>query len=109
MWVVRSIAGFLVIVAILVFAIGNVENRTDVRLFTKTYSGVHLNLILLIATLLGAGITFLVMAFREISLRAANRKLRRETLRLDDELTALRNLPLSGIQKESAKTGSESS
>ncbi len=102
MWLVRSILVFVAIVAVLVFAIGNVEQRTTVRVFTKTYETVHLNLVLLCAVFFGAAVCFLVMIFREFGLRNANRKLRRENMRLDDELNALRNLPLSGIEEKPA-------
>ena len=104
MWLVRSILIFAAIVAVLVFAIGNVENRTTIRLITTTYENVHLNLVLLCAALFGAGACFFAMIFREIGLRTANRRLRRDAMRLDDELTALRNLPLSGIERQSNST-----
>jgi hypothetical protein len=81
-----------------VFAISNVDQRVDVVLFTRTYKGLHLNLVLLVAALLGAAICFAVMLVREFSLRTNLRRLRRDNLRLDDELVALRNLPLSGLR-----------
>jgi uncharacterized integral membrane protein len=97
MWLVRSVLVFAVIVGVLVFAIGNVEHRTTIRLFTQTYYNVHLSLVVLSAAVFGAAFCFLVMIFREFSLRSMIRKLRRENMRLDDEVTALRNLPLSGL------------
>ena len=98
MWLVRSILVFGGIVAILVFAISNVDQRANVVVFTRTYQNVHLNLALLLAALFGAAICFAVMIWREVALRALLRRARRENMRLDDELVALRNLPLSGLQ-----------
>jgi uncharacterized integral membrane protein len=97
MWLVRSVLVFLIIVGIVVFAIGNVEYRTTVRLFTKTYYNAHLSLVVGWAVVFGASVCFLLMIFREFGLRHTIRKLRRENMRLDDEVTALRNLPLSGL------------
>jgi uncharacterized integral membrane protein len=103
MWLVRSVMVFTVIVLVLVFAIGNVGNSTTLRLFTRTYTEVNLNLVLLGAVLFGAATSFLIMIFREFALRSLLRKLRRENIRLDDELTALRNLPLSGLAERQAE------
>ena len=104
MWLVRSVLVFAVVVLVLVFAIGNVGNTTTLRLFTRTYLDVNLNLVLLGAVLFGAATSFFIMIFREFALRSLIRKLRRSNLRLDDELTALRNLPLSGLPEQQAET-----
>ena len=98
MWLVRSLALFVVIASVLAFAIVNVEHRTTLTLFTHTYRDVALNVVLFCAVVVGAAVMFLAMTFREFTLRAAIRRLRRENMRLDDELTALRNLPLAGIE-----------
>jgi len=104
MWLVRSVLVFTVVVLVLVFAIGNVGNTTTLRLFTRTYIDVNLNLVLLGAVLFGAATSFFIMIFREFALRSVIRKLRRSNMRLDDELTALRNLPLSGLSERQAET-----
>ena len=104
MWLVRSVLVFTVVVLVLVFAIGNVGNTTTLRLFTRTYVDVNLNLVLLGAVLFGAATSFFIMIFREFALRSLIRKLRRSNLRLDDERTALRNLPLSGLSEQQAET-----
>jgi len=96
-WLVRSIVAFLGLGAVMVFAISNVDQRVDVVVFTRTCHDVYLNLVLLCATLAGAAICFVVMIVREFALRTALRRVRRENMRLDDELVALRNLPLSGV------------
>jgi len=98
-WLVRSIPVFLGVVPVLVFAISNVDQRVDrVVVFTRTYENISLNLVLLWALLLGAAVCFAVMIWREFALRSTLRALRRDLLRLDDELVALRNLPLAGLQ-----------
>ena len=95
MWLVRSLLVFVAIAAVLAFAIVNVDHRTSLTLFTRTYLDLALNVVLFCAAIVGALITFLGMVFREFRLRASIRRLRRENMRLDDELTALRNLPIS--------------
>ncbi len=97
MWLLRSILAFLGLGAVMVFAISNVDQRVDVVVFTRTYHDVYLNLVLLCAALAGAAICFAVMIVREFALRTVLRRVRRENVRLDDELVALRNLPLSGV------------
>ena len=97
MWLVRSILVFAGVAAVLAFAISNLDQKVTVVFFTRTYRDVHLNLVLFCAALLGAALCFAVMIFREFTLRALLRKLRRETARLEDELLALRNLPLAGL------------
>ena len=98
MWLVRSILVFAGVAAVLYFAISNIGETATVHLFTVTYEKVPLNLVLLCAAIFGACLCFLVMIFREFSLRTSQRRLRRDNMRLDDELTALRNLPLAGLE-----------
>ena len=99
MWLVRSVVAFLGIGAVLVFAISNVDQRVGrIVVFTRSFDNISLNLVLLWAGLLGAAVCFAVMILREFALRAALRTQRRENMRLDDELVALRNLPLAGLQ-----------
>jgi uncharacterized integral membrane protein len=101
MWLLRSILAFAGIAVLLAFAISNLDQRVTVVLFTTTYRDVHLNLVIFCAALFGAALSFAVMIFREFSLRTTIRRLRRENMRLDDELVALRNLPLTGLQSTS--------
>ena len=102
MWLVRSVLVFAGIVAVLAFAIANLDQKVTVVLLTHTYRDVHLNLVLLCAALFGAALCFAVMIFREFSVRTSLRRARRENIRLEDELVALRNLPLTGLQAPSA-------
>ncbi len=104
MWLVRSLLLFVAIAAILAFAIVNVDHRTNLTVFTRTYVDLSLNVVLFCAAVAGALVTFLAMVWREFRLRASLRRLRRENMRLDDELTALRNLPIS----ESTQSGTSS-
>ncbi len=103
MWLVRSLLVFVVVASVLALAIVNVEHHTALTLFTRTYQNLALNVVLFCSMLCGAGLVFVLMVFREFSLRSEIRRLRRDNLRLDDELTALRNLPLAGLDaKETA-------
>ncbi len=97
MWLVRSLLIFIVVAAFLALAIENVEHRTPLTLFTRHYVSLALNVVLFGAILFGAALVFLWMLFREFSLRSEIRRLRRDNMRLDDEITALRNLPLAGL------------
>ena len=101
MWLVRSIGLFAGIVVLIAFAISNVDQRVTLQFFGRTYPPQSLNLVLLVAALFGAAVCFAVMVWREFTLRTALRNLRRESRRLDDELVALRNLPLAGLQSDS--------
>ena len=106
MWLVRSLLVFIVVAAVLALAIVNVEHRTSLTIFTRTYTDLALNVVLFGAILFGAALVFLWMLFREFSLRSEIRKLRRDNMRLDDEITALRNLPLAGLDSGKELSGS---
>lgn len=97
MWLLRSILAFAGLGAVMMFAVSNIDQRVDIVLFTRTYHDVYLNLVLLCAALAGAAICFAAMIVREFALRAMLRRLRRDNMRLDGELVALRNLPLAGV------------
>jgi len=97
MWVLRSILAFVGLGALMMFAVSNIDQRVDVVLFTRTHHDVYLNLVLLCAALAGAAICFAVMIVREFALRTTLRRLRNDARRLDQELVALRNLPLAGV------------
>jgi len=101
-WLVRSIVLFAGIVVLIAFAISNVEQRVTLQFFGRIYPPQSLNLVLLVAALFGAAVCFAVMVFREFALRTALRNMRRESRRLDDELVALRNLPLARLQPDPA-------
>ncbi len=103
MWLVRSILIFAGIVAVLAFAIANVDQKVTLHLLWRTYENIYLNLVLLCAFLFGAALCFAVMVFREFSLRVSLRRVQRENMRLDDELTALRNLPLASLETSREK------
>jgi|CXWL01.1.fsa_nt_gi uncharacterized integral membrane protein len=97
MWLLRSVLAFAGLCAVMIFAFSNLDQRVDVVVFTRTFHDLYLNLVLLCAALAGAAICFAVMIVREFEVRTTLRKVRREGMRLDDELVALRNLPLSGV------------
>jgi uncharacterized integral membrane protein len=96
-WLLRSILAFAGLGLVMMFAVSNIDQRVDVVLFTRTYHDVYLNLVLLCAGLAGALLCFAVMIIREFALRTTLRRMRRENMRLDGELVALRNLPLAGV------------
>ena len=105
MWLVRSLLVFIALASVLAFAIVNVDHRTSITLFLRTYDNLAVNVVLFCAALFGAVVAFLGMVWREFELRANLRKLRRENMRLDDELRALRNLPLAGLEQTKEPPG----
>jgi uncharacterized integral membrane protein len=105
-WLVRSLLVFVVVASVLALAVVNVEHHTSLTLFTRTYQNLALNVVLFCAMLCGAILVFGLMVFREFALRNEIRRLRRENLRLDDEITALRNLPLAGLDTARETQGS---
>ena len=106
MWLVRSLLVFVVVASVLALAIVNVEHHTTLTLFTRTYQNLALNVVLFCSMLGGAILVFVIMIFREFTLRQEMRRLRRENMRLDDEITALRNLPLAGLDAGKDAPGS---
>lgn len=96
MWLVRVLLLFVVVALVITFTTANVQHHTSLTLL-RTYDNLPLPAVLLGAMLGGAILVFVVMVFREFTLRQEMRRLRRDNLRLDDEITALRNLPLAGL------------
>lgn len=106
MWLVRSLLVFAAVFTVLALVIPNVEHRTALTLFTRTYESLALNVVLFGAIFFGAALVFVWMLFREFSLRNEIRRLRRDNMRLDDEITALRNLPLASLDSGKEISGS---
>jgi uncharacterized integral membrane protein len=94
MWLVRVFLTGAIFAAVLLFAIQNVQEWTDIRLLPGTIYHVQLVFALFVAFVLGSLLWFFVSVAREFRTRREIMRLRREAQRLRDELTALRNLPL---------------
>ena len=104
-WLVRILLVFAALASVLYFAVANVAHSTSITILARTYDNLAINIVLFCAALFGAVVAFLGMVWREFELRANLRKLRRENMRLDDELRALRNLPLAGLEQTKEPPG----
>ena len=94
MWLIRSIIILVGVIAFLWIGMTNADQKVDFTLFKNTYNGLSLNLLMLMVFAAGMVFSFLIFVFSEVQLRHAISKKQKEVLRLERELSALRNLPL---------------
>jgi len=94
MWVVRWILVAVVIVLILGFSLQNQEQRVSVHIATWESPDIPLYFALFIAFVIGIVVWFIVAAFQILHVKSELKVCRREKRKLQEELTALRNLPL---------------
>ncbi|NIM19766.1 MAG: DUF1049 domain-containing protein [Candidatus Latescibacteria bacterium] len=105
MWLIRSVIILVGVVAFLWIGMKNADQTVDFSFFTKTYESLSLNLLMLIVFAAGMVFSFLIAAINEFQLRNTISSQRRGIRRLEEELAALRNLPLE--EGESAQSESE--
>ena len=94
MWLIRSIVILIGVISFLWVAVNNADQRVDFTFFTKTYYDLQLNLLMLVIFAAGMVFSFLIFVFSELRLRHLLGQKEREVMRLERELSALRNLPL---------------
>lgn len=94
MWLLRSIIILVGVIAFLWIGMNNADQRVVFRFFTHTYENLSLNLLLLIVFAAGMVFSFLIALISEFQLRTTISRQRRECKRLEEEIAALRNLPL---------------
>jgi len=98
MWILKNLAWLLVMVAVVGFAILNVNGRVnEIRLPGTVYTNLSLTIVLFLAFVLGVFFAFVMAAVHYLKGRAAMGRLARENQGLRDELRALRNLPLEDL------------
>jgi uncharacterized integral membrane protein len=99
MWLLKNLAWLLIMVAVVGFAILNVNGRaSEIRLPGATYVDLPLTVVLFAAFVLGMFLAFLLTLVHHLKGRAAMGRLARENQSLKEELRALRNLPLEDLK-----------
>jgi uncharacterized integral membrane protein len=93
-WVIRSIVLLAAVVALIWLGTKNAGTTVTFHLFNRTFIDVELNLILVLSFLAGMLVWAIGSWVREVQLRLQLMKERRETRRLQEEISDLRNLPL---------------
>jgi uncharacterized membrane protein YciS (DUF1049 family) len=84
------------IILVLWIGVTNADQRVNFRLFTHEYPDLPLNLLLLVVFAAGMVFSFLIAVFNEFQLRTTLNRQKRLCKQLEEELAALRNLPLEG-------------
>ncbi len=99
MWILKNLAWLLIMVAVVGFAILNVNGRaSEIRLPGATYVDLPLTVVLFAAFALGMFLAFLLTLVHHLKGRAAMGRLTRENQNLKQELRVLRNLPLEDLK-----------
>ncbi len=99
--VIAAIALLIITVAIIAFAVMNPSERVLVSLGWIAYDGVPLILALFIAFVVGIVLSVLYSLYYFIDMGLNVRRLKKRNRDLEDELVALRNLPLEEPVDES--------
>lgn len=101
MWLIRSAVILVGVIAFLWVGMTNADQRVDFTFFTQIYDGLSLNLLMLMVFAAGMVFSFLIFALSEFQLRHTINSKQKEIVRLERELSALRNLPLEEGDSES--------
>jgi uncharacterized integral membrane protein len=102
--VIAAIALLIITIAIIAFAVMNPSERVGISLGWIAYEGVPLILALFLAFVIGIILTVLYSLYYFIDMGLNLRRLKKRNRDLEDELVALRNLPLEEPVEE---TGSQ--
>lgn len=100
MWLLRSVIILIGVIAFLWIGMANADQRVHFRFFAYDYPNLSLNLLLLIVFAAGMVFSFLIALVNEFNLRGLLRSERKKCRRLEEELAALRNLPLEEGEKD---------
>ena len=99
MWILKNLAWLLIMVAVVGFAILNVNGRvSEIQFPGATYTDLPLTVVLFAAFALGMFLAFLLTLIHHLKERASMGRLTRENQSLKEELRALRNLPLQDLE-----------
>ena len=98
MWFFRGITILIGVIAFLWLATQNAGEQINFRFFTKDLSPLNLNMFMLLVFASGMVFAFLVSVVGELGLRRQISLQRKELLRMERELSALRNLPLDDAE-----------
>jgi len=102
-WFIRALIILIGVIALLWLGMQNAGEQVDFRFFTRDYPALDLNLFMLLVFVAGMVFSFLIAVVSEIQLRSRMAQYRREGLRLERELAALRNLPLEDAEPVSSE------
>ncbi|MFC1499895.1 lipopolysaccharide assembly LapA domain-containing protein [Candidatus Zixiibacteriota bacterium] len=94
MWILKWLGIALLLIVMLGFSIMNIGQQVDINLFFWQFEEVPLILVIFEAFIAGMLVWFLIAFVNELKLRADLRNMRRESEELQEELQALRNMPL---------------
>lgn len=100
MWLFRSIVILVGVIAFLWIGMSNADQNVDFSFFNKEYPGLSVNMLMLLVFAAGMVFSFLILVFSEFQLRHTIGRQRKEIVRLERELAALRNLPLDEGEAE---------
>jgi uncharacterized integral membrane protein len=98
--VIAAIALLVITVAIIAFAVMNPGERVMINLGWRIYDNVPLILTLFLAFVIGILLTLLYTLYYFIDLGLTVRRLKKRNRNLEDELVAIRNLPIEGSLEE---------
>jgi uncharacterized membrane protein YciS (DUF1049 family) len=93
-WIVRGIIILIGAIALLWLGTKNAGTTIDFHLFTKTFYNAELNIILVVTFIAGMLVWAIGSWIREVQLTLRLARSRKTIQRLEQELSALRNLPL---------------
>ena len=94
MWILKWLGIALLLIVMLGFSIMNIGQQVDINLFFWQFEEGPLILVIFEAFIAGMLVWFLIAFINELKLRADLRNARRESEELQEELQALRNMPL---------------
>jgi uncharacterized membrane protein YciS (DUF1049 family) len=103
-WLIRSAIILVGVIAFLWVGMNNADQSVDFTFFTKYFPGLSLNLLMLLVFASGMVFSFLIFVLSEFQLRHTIGRKQREIVRLERELSALRNLPLEEPESENRET-----
>lgn len=94
MWFVRSFFMIAGVIAFLWLGMENAGQTVDFTFFTRPYPGLNLNFLMLLVFVAGMVFSFVISVINELNLRRQLVQARREVARMNQEIAALRSLPL---------------
>ena len=100
MWLIRSVIILVGVIGILWLGMMNADQRVNFNVFAKTYADLPVNFLVFVTFAAGMVFSFLIFIFSEFQLRHRISSNQREIVRLQRELSALRNLPLEEGESE---------
>ncbi len=102
--IISSFVLLLVLLLVVGIAVLNPSQRVELNLFFGTYYDVPLVLALFLAFLIGCVLTFLYLLVHSVRLRWQIRELKSRNRQYEQEITAIRNIPVDEDGGEEGET-----